>query len=903
MESLYRKYRPQTFADVVGQQHVVGTLEHAIKENRTSHAYLFCGPRGTGKTTMARLLAKALMCEQGPGRLPDGTCAQCALIAAGEHPDVYELDAASRTGVDNVREEIINSVNYAPTQGRYKMYIIDEVHMLTTQAFNALLKTLEEPPEHVVFVLCTTDPQKIPATILSRVQRFDFRPIGNDDIRKHLAHVCEEEGFTYEDAALDLVTLNARGGMRDALSTLEQLSVFGGGVISLDAAQDLLGAVSGTALQQFVSALARRDVPALFERVGGLVNAGCDLLQFTRELAAHIRDVYVVAAVGPNPVVLPSGTDVEQLRREAAEFGSVDRLGRMLSLLGDVSREMGTAPNQRLVLEIAVTRMARPEVDLTLESLAERVEALELRIAQLAAGGERPSARVAQAPTQTAPVAVEPVPVEPAPVEPAPARPASVTQDFVEQAPAQPAHAEHAPTESAKPAEEAPAPRRRPEQEQPVQPAPTQVPQRPVSAPAQPVSQEPQRPFPSSRPAPVSSQPVAQRPVPRTAPVAPNDPTRPPTQPQSQPQRQPAAQTPRQANRRATKDSGALQRSWRQVVSALMTNVPARGTLLSSAVAVSDDGTTLVVGLPKGSAFALKMLERPDIRSLVESYIVQVFGHRSVVFQEGTDVVSQAARSAKRPDASSASQRPAGFVRPTAPAYAPQPSPYAGQPNARQTRPTNPYVRQSEPSNAASDYPLPWEEPRQANPTSKFAQTRSAQTQPAPSQGFLASAPTAAPMAPSSYDEPYYEEVPYEELGTWSQDYEYEVPYEQMPAPVPVSTPAPAPAPAYSPVPAPAPAPAPTPAPAPASAPVTVSPAPTPAQMPAPVAPTPAQTPSPTPAPAPTATPAAFTASAPAKAPAPQGVPVAPEDLPPELARVLADAFEVFGEDVHASKE
>ena len=174
MESLYRKYRPQTFADVVGQTHVVSTLERAVLEGRTSHAYLFCGPRGTGKTTMARLLAKALMCEKGPGQLPDGTCEQCQLIAAGEHPDVYELDAASRTGVENVREEIINRVGYAPVQAPCKMYIIDEVHMLTTQAFNALLKTLEEPPDHVIFVLCTTDPQKIPATILSRVQRFDF---------------------------------------------------------------------------------------------------------------------------------------------------------------------------------------------------------------------------------------------------------------------------------------------------------------------------------------------------------------------------------------------------------------------------------------------------------------------------------------------------------------------------------------------------------------------------------------------------------------------------------------------------------------------------------------------------------------------------------------------------------
>lgn len=440
MESLYRKYRPQTFDDVVGQQHVVATLEHAVLEGRTSHAYLFCGPRGTGKTTMARLLAKALMCEQGPGHLPDGTCEQCRLIAAGEHPDVYELDAASRTGVDNVREEIINRVSYAPVSGTHKVYIIDEVHMLTTAAFNALLKTLEEPPAHVVFVLCTTDPQKVPETILSRVQRFDFHAISPAELSARLVYVCQQEGFSYDQAALDLVVRHARGGMRDALSTLEQLSVFGDGAISLEAAQDLLGEVAVSTLSSAADALARRDVPALFAEVGELVDAGRDLLQFSRELAAHLRDVYVVAAVGARENVLAvTPEELTVLQNEAAAFGSVDRLSRALGILGDASSEMRTATNQRLVLELAFTKIARPESDLTVEALAERVERLELQVRALSqpgrVGAAAPAPQAAPAaPAQSAPVG-RPVPVAP-PVsqstsapQPTPApRPASVPQ-------------------------------------------------------------------------------------------------------------------------------------------------------------------------------------------------------------------------------------------------------------------------------------------------------------------------------------------------------------------------------------------------------------------------------------------------------------------------------------------
>ena len=198
-EALYRKYRPQTFEDVVGQTHIERTLKNAIEQDKVGHAYMFCGPRGTGKTTTARLLAKALLCEKGPTPAPDGTCEQCLAIAEGNHPDVYELDAASRTGVDNVREEIIGRVQYAPTRGRYKVYIIDEVHMLSTAAFNALLKTLEEPPAHVIFILATTEIQKVPATILSRCQRYDFTRIGPEDIAQRVEYIAGQEGLEQQN--------------------------------------------------------------------------------------------------------------------------------------------------------------------------------------------------------------------------------------------------------------------------------------------------------------------------------------------------------------------------------------------------------------------------------------------------------------------------------------------------------------------------------------------------------------------------------------------------------------------------------------------------------------------------------------------------------------------------------
>ena len=583
MESLYRKYRPLTFDSVVGQQHIVSTLEHAITEGRLSHAYLFCGPRGTGKTTMARILAKALLCrnaeaaraEGASGCMPDGTCEECELIAEGNHPDVYELDAASRTGVDNVREEIINSVNFAPVRGKYKIYIIDEVHMLTTAAFNALLKTLEEPPAHVIFVLCTTDPQKILETILSRCQRFDFHRIGNEDIAHRLSYVCEQEGFDYDDEALAIVARHAKGGMRDALSTLEQLSVFGNGAVHADDARSLLGEVSDQILGEFSRAIADRDVAELYGLIRAQVEEGNDLLELTRDLVAHVRDVYVACVAGARAELFEGGSEqAEALAAEAAAFGEhpADRLARVLTVLDDAALEMRGASDVRLVLEIACTRLARPEADLTIEALAERVARLEAMVANAAVPASVAAAQAA-APAASVPAAAQ---------QPTLISGARAAAPAASAAPA------------ATSARQGGMPWDRGAAVPAAQPAPTPTPQ-PVAAPA-----------PATAPAP---------------------------KPQSNNAAQVAAAGAAETS--AVEDAGELQRKWAEVVERVKARQASYAGLLLNARATADDGSKLTVSFPAGSTFAIKMLGRADTQSVVLPTVCAVFGRRTVDYVLG----------------------------------------------------------------------------------------------------------------------------------------------------------------------------------------------------------------------------------------------------------------------------
>ncbi|MEG0027235.1 MAG: DNA polymerase III subunit gamma/tau [Raoultibacter sp.] len=375
-EALYRKYRPQTFVDVIGQDQIERTIRNAIEQDKVSHAYLFCGPRGTGKTTTARLLAKALLCEHGPTPDPDGTCGDCREIADGVHPDVYELDAASRTGVENVREEIIGRVHFAPTRGRCKVYIIDEVHMLSTAAFNALLKTLEEPPDHVVFILCTTDPQKVPDTIHSRCQRFDFRRIAADAIVSRLGAICVSEEVEFEGEALDLIAHRAEGGMRNALTALEQVIAFGEGKVTLANAENMLGALDCDDMAEIVTYIGRRDIAACFSWTARYIETGADLAQFTRDLAEYVRDMYVLSLAGSDVSLEVSEATRREMARELNFFGP-DRLTNLLHVLGELLADLRVSTNSRLSFEIALTRMVRPDSDLTLTSLADRLEALE----------------------------------------------------------------------------------------------------------------------------------------------------------------------------------------------------------------------------------------------------------------------------------------------------------------------------------------------------------------------------------------------------------------------------------------------------------------------------------------------------------------------------------------------
>jgi DNA polymerase-3 subunit gamma/tau len=387
--SLYRRHRPQSFGEVVGQGHIVRTLSNAVEKGRVHHAYLFVGSRGTGKTSMAKILARSLNCIHGPTLTPCGECEPCRTIAAGTSLDVIEMDAASNRSVDDIRE-LRERVGFAPAAGRWKVYILDEAHMLTKEAWNAFLKTLEEPPPNTVFVLATTEPQKVMATIVDRCQRFDFQRPSIEQIAEVVKRVAAAESIEVEDGAVALISRSATGSFRDALGTLDQLVAFGGDSVTTDEVVEVLGAADADLLFDTTDALASGDPKAALEAVERLSRSGRDPGQFARDLIAHLRQLLVARTTGEVPESFT--VTVAQPDRLAEQATAIDdsKLVSAIDALSAAVAGMREGDDPRLTLEVALLKVTSPFLDSSREALLRRIESLESRLSDGAAGGPAP---------------------------------------------------------------------------------------------------------------------------------------------------------------------------------------------------------------------------------------------------------------------------------------------------------------------------------------------------------------------------------------------------------------------------------------------------------------------------------------------------------------------------------
>ena len=380
--ALYRKFRPTEFADVKGQDHIITTLQNQIKANRIGHAYLFCGTRGTGKTTVAKIFAKAVNCEHPADGSPCGECAMCRSIAAGTSMNVIEIDAASNNGVDNIRE-IREEVAYRPTEGRYKVYIIDEVNMLSIGAFNELLKTLEEPPEYVIFILATTEVHKIPITILSRCQHYDFKRITIETISDRLKELMVTEQVEVEDRAIRYVAKAADGSMRDALSLLDQcIAFYLGQKLTYDNVLEVLGAVDTDVFSLLLRNIIKRDIPKVLDTVEDLVMQGRELTQLSSDFTWYLRNLLLVKTSDNIEDVLDVSTENMLQLKEEAQMIESDMLLRYIRIFSELSGQLKYATQKRVLLEVALIKLCTPAMEVEQDTLLDRIRAVEEKLEQ-----------------------------------------------------------------------------------------------------------------------------------------------------------------------------------------------------------------------------------------------------------------------------------------------------------------------------------------------------------------------------------------------------------------------------------------------------------------------------------------------------------------------------------------